>query len=159
MHNPHNSNRLTHLSQLIVASGVTWLLGTVFCKLSVLWLYTCIFTTTKFKYAAWSLMAIVAGYGISFLPVFLTNCYPISYAWHPVPGGYCKNLAVEELWSVSLNMVIDIAIVLLPMPCLWTLQMAARNKIAISFMFGLGFMFVCPGSSSSKPWHSIANLC
>ena len=85
-------------------------------------------------------MAVVVGYGISFLCVFLTNCHPISYPWSPVPGGYCRSLAIEELTSVSLNMLIDILIVFLPMPPLWRLQMAARNKIAISFMFGLGLM-------------------
>lgn len=85
-------------------------------------------------------MAVVGGYGISFLCVFLTNCRPISYPWNPVPGGHCRALAVEELSSVSLNMLLDILIVFFPMPPLWNLQMAARTKITISLMFGLGFL-------------------
>jgi hypothetical protein len=116
------------------------LLGTVFCKLSVLWLYTTLFTTRSFKYAAWALMAVVAGYGIAFLCVFLTNCQPISQEWDPVPGGHCRDLNIEELTSISLNMVMDTLIVVLPMPSLWHLRMAARNKITITVMFGMGLL-------------------
>lgn len=85
-------------------------------------------------------MGIVAGYGISFLCVFLTNCDPISYPWRPVPGGHCKSVTVEEITSVSVNMVIDTAIVLLPMRPLWGLRMATRKKVAISFLFSLGLL-------------------
>lgn len=86
-------------------------------------------------------MFIVASYGIAFVCVFLTNCSPVSYSWNPVPGGYCKSVKVEEITSVSFNMVIDTSIVVLPMPPLWGLQMATRKKVAISFLFSLGLMY------------------
>ena len=85
-------------------------------------------------------MFIVFGYGISFFCVFLTNCHPITYSWNPVPGGYCKSVTVEEITSVSVNMVIDTAIVILPMPPLWGLRMPIRKKIGISFLFSLGLL-------------------
>ena len=85
-------------------------------------------------------MLIAAGYGVAFLCVFCTNCHPLSYSWNPVPGGYCKSVTVEELTSVSLNMVLDTAMVILPMPPLWGLRMATRNKIALSILFSLGLL-------------------
>ena len=130
----------TDMYQLLLSSGVTWLIATVFCKLSILWLYTCIFTTRPFKIAARIIMFLVLGYGITFLCVFLTNCRPVSYSWDPVPGGYCKSVTVEELTSVSVNMVIDTSIVILPMPPLWGLRMPIRRKIAISSLFSLGLL-------------------
>lgn len=119
---------------------MTWLLATVFVKLSIVWLYTRIFFTKKFKYCAWALMGVIAGYGVAFLCVFMTNCQPISQSWDPVPDGWCRTLTVEELASVSLNMVIDLAIVILPMKPLWGLHMATRSKVAISFMFSIGLL-------------------
>jgi hypothetical protein len=83
-------------------------------------------------------MGIVAAYGVSFLVVFFTNCQPLSQPWNPVPHGYCKDVTIEQITSVSANMVIDAAIVVLPMPPLWGLQLATRKKVAISFLFSLG---------------------
>ena len=85
-------------------------------------------------------MGVVGAYGVAFLPVFLTNCVPVDYAWNPTPGGYCKDVTTEELTSVSLNLVIDICIVIFPMKPLWSLQMATRAKVGITFMFCLGFL-------------------
>ena len=85
-------------------------------------------------------MGIVGGYGVAFLVVFCTNCSPISQSWAPVPGGYCKDVTVEEITSVSVNMVVDAIIVFLPLPPLWGLQMAIRKKIAISCLFSIGLM-------------------
>ena len=35
----------------------------------------------------------------------------------------------------------DVAVVMLPMPVLWGLQMAVGKKITLSSMFGLGIMY------------------
>ena len=37
-------------------------------------------------------------------------------------------------------MAIDIAIVILPLPVLWGLQLALRSKIAITVMFSIGLL-------------------
>lgn len=128
--------------KVLLGSGITWVVATAFCKISILWFYTCIFSTKGFKLSARILMLFVAAYAIAFFCVFLTNCQPISYQWHPVPGGHCKSITVEEITSVSANMVIDTAIVVLPMRPLWGLQMATRKKIGISILFGLGLLVV-----------------
>jgi hypothetical protein len=135
-----DDSRLTMSSQLIVASGVTWLFGTVAVKLAVLWMYMRIFTTKSFKLWVWILIAITCGYCVSFFATFFTNCYPISQQWDPVPGGWCRDMSLEQLTSVSLNIVVDLAIVVLPMPWLWGLQMATRNKIFVSIMFSIGLV-------------------
>ncbi|KAK4077781.1 uncharacterized protein Triagg1_3475 [Trichoderma aggressivum f. europaeum] len=128
--------------KLILASGVTWLLGTVFIKLSVLWLYTRIFSTKTFKLWAHIMMGVVACYGVAFLILFMTQCRPISQQWDPVPGGTCRNIVVQELTSVSLNMVVDIGIVIMPLPVLWSLQLAVRSKLVVSVMFSIGFITI-----------------
>ena len=103
-------------------------------------MYVCIFSIKPFRMVAYVLMAIVACYGIAFICVFFTNCTPLDYPWNPVPGGHCKDVSTEEILSVSVNMVIDTAIVLLPMPVLWGLQLATRKKIAVSGILSLGLL-------------------
>ncbi|KAI3554723.1 hypothetical protein CaCOL14_000168 [Colletotrichum acutatum] len=125
--------------KLILASGVTWLLGTVFIKMAILWLYTRIFSTAKFKRWSHILMGVTGAYGVAFLILFMSRCSPMSQQWAPVEGGHCRDITVDQLVSVTINIVVDIAMTALPMPALWGLQMPLRNKIAVSAMFGMGF--------------------
>lgn len=148
---PHGTSFwLIQEGQILLGTGIAWLVATVCCKLSILWFYTCIFTTKRFKLAARILMFIAAGYGISFFFMFLTNCRPVSHSWAPKPGGHCKSVTVEEITSVSVNMVIDTLIVILPMRPLWKLQMATRKKIGLSILFGLGILYVCLQSNTEQ---------
>ncbi|OHE90562.1 integral membrane protein [Colletotrichum orchidophilum] len=123
---------------LILASGVTWLLGTVFIKMAILWLYTRIFSTAKFKRWSYILMGVTGAYGVAFLILFMSRCSPMSQQWAPVEGGHCRDITVDQLISVTINIVVDIAMTALPMPALWGLQMPLRNKVAVSAMFGMG---------------------
>lgn len=127
-------------SQLILASDVCWLVGTVFNKLSVLWLYRRVFKTPVFLKWSMGVFIVVVAFGISFFIVFMTQCHPMSYIWHPVPGGSCRNLTYQEYASVSANMAIDLAIFILPLPVLWTLQMTTRNKFYVTIMLSFGLM-------------------
>lgn len=83
---------------------------------------------------------VTIAFGIAFFVVFLTQCHPVSYLWNPVPGGGCRNLAYQEYASVSANLAIDIAIFILPLPVLWTLQMTTRYKFYVTIMLSFGLM-------------------
>ncbi|KAI4858537.1 hypothetical protein F4820DRAFT_442286 [Hypoxylon rubiginosum] len=125
------------------ACQVPWTLGTTAFKLSVLSLYTRIFSIKQFKHLSYALMFISVAYCISFLAVFLATCSPdISQLWNPRPDGYCRDMIIGQLGSVSTNLIIDILIIILPMPFLWNLNMRLRNKITVSILFSLGFITI-----------------
>ncbi|KAJ3952195.1 hypothetical protein N0V92_011372 [Colletotrichum tropicale] len=124
--------------QLILASGVTWLLGTIFIKFAILWMYTRIFATAQFKRWSRILMGVVGAYGVAFLILFMSRCTPMSQQWAPVEGGHCRDITIDQIVSVTINIVVDIAMTALPMPALWGLQMPLRNKVAVTAMFGMG---------------------
>lgn len=123
-----------------MAANVCWLLGTVFNKLSVLWLYRRIFKTPAFLKWSMGLFLMVVAFGVAFFTLFMTQCQPVSNLWNPVPGGTCRDLTYQEYASVSVNMAIDLAIFFLPLPVLWTLQMTTRNKIFVTIMLSFGLM-------------------
>ncbi|KAJ5125656.1 hypothetical protein N7526_007833 [Penicillium atrosanguineum] len=111
--------------KMIVGISMTWLTGTVCCKLSILALYTSLFHTFRpIRILVWTVSGLVVAYFIAFLPIFLTQCHPISQQWAPVPGGGYTTIA------------------LLPIPALWRLRMALRNKLTIGVMFGMGLVVV-----------------
>ncbi|KAK8062547.1 hypothetical protein PG997_014644 [Apiospora hydei] len=126
-------------TKLLVAVSTTWIFSTTVVKLAVLQLYMRIFSTAAFKRWAISLMVVVVCFGITFLVVFITHCHPVSQEWDPVPWGWCRDLKYSELSSISMNLALDTAIVVLPMPWLWNLQMPTSKKIVVMIMFGFGF--------------------
>ena len=127
--------------KMLVGVSMTWLVGTVCCKLSILSLYTSLFRTFRpIRILVWVVSSLVVGYFIAFVPLFLTQCHPISYQWHPVPGGGCRSLEIQEIASITLNIVLDTTIALLPIPAIWKLRMSLRNKLTIGVMFGMGLM-------------------
>ncbi|KAJ5669799.1 hypothetical protein N7462_010869 [Penicillium macrosclerotiorum] len=129
--------------KMIIGVSMTWLTGTVCCKLSILSLYTSLFRTFRpIRMLVWVVSGLVLGYFVTFLPLFLTQCHPISYQWHPVPGGGCRSLSIQEIASITLNIFLDSTIALLPIPALWKLHMSLRNKLTIGLMFGMGLIVV-----------------
>lgn len=109
-------------------------------KAAVVWMYTRIFSIQQFRRWAYAVLAIVAAYGVAFLAVFLSRCYPVSQEWDPKPWGHCVDFYWEQLLSITLNIVVDSIIIILPMPMLWGLKLPVRSKIAITLMFSLGLM-------------------
>lgn len=121
--------------------------------MALLAFYNIIFTTRRFRLAAFTLMGVCIAYAIAFIPVFMTNCRPLEASWNPALG-HCKPVKRQEFASVSINMVIDLAIVLLPLPTIWTLQMRLKKKVFISFMFSLGFLYVIPSHRTRLHMHT-----
>lgn len=117
---------------------ICWLLASVFNKLAILAMYNRIFTTPQFRRWSYIISAIVVAYCISFFCVYMTNCEPIDYMWNPTPGGSCRDGAISDYSTLAINLFLDLAIFILPLPTLWSLQMASRKKVVVTIMFSFG---------------------
>ncbi|KAI0380262.1 integral membrane protein [Hypomontagnella monticulosa] len=130
-------------SQMIILAGtIPWLFACVFSKLSILFFYNRVFATKEFRRWSNGLIAIVVCYCITFLAVYMTNCRPIDQLWNPVPWGSCREMSISDFATLGTNITLDIAVIILPMPVLWNLQMPLRNKISVSVMFSIGFITI-----------------
>ena len=70
-------------------------------------------------------------------------CRPFAYAWDKtIDGGQCGDTTKYYLAIGIVNMIIDLSIVLLPMPILWKLQMPTNKKLAVSGILMLGLLYV-----------------
>ena len=68
----------------------------------------------------------------------LRVCTPIQYNWDKSIDGTCGDDYALVLWTAIINAAIDVLIVLLPVPVVWRLHMAAQKKAAITATFALG---------------------
>ncbi len=139
---------LNHQKALLVGQ-VTWAAAVTFIRASVLALYIRIFRTKSFRMTCYIVHGFNAAFGAATILGATLICQPISFNWdHSKPAGYCGDQKSLDLFIGIFNLLMDVTVVVLPMPVLWGLQMAVAKKFTLSGMFGLGVMYVHFPSSS-----------
>ena len=66
------------------------------------------------------------------------TCVPVRATWDPTVAGRCINIQKFFIGIAVPNIVTDVALLTIPLPYLWNLQLAIPKKIAIVFVFMLG---------------------
>ena len=107
-------------------------------KLSVLCLYRRIFPSNVLKRWLIAIGLFVLLYSTAAVFVVIFQCYPIESNWDPTISGTCVNYGTYVLVIGILNIASDIAILTLPLPSLWRLQMPRSQKWVLSGLFLLG---------------------
>ncbi|KAK8058155.1 hypothetical protein PG994_008603 [Apiospora phragmitis] len=113
-------------------------------KASVLLSYRRIFnnSTEWVRIATWGMLAMVAGWGLSFIMAMVFVCILIRKQWDTEILGTCYN-AVEMYKALCItNIVTDLVIMALPVRVIWALQMRKAEKFALIVCFALG-LCVC----------------
>jgi hypothetical protein len=84
-------------------------------------------------------MAASAVYFLSVLLETFLLCQPVQFNWDKTISGTCSpNMLIAYIVAASTNLVIDIVVVVLPMPMLWSLSLPWSKKLAVISMFSLG---------------------
>ncbi|KAH7018389.1 uncharacterized protein B0I36DRAFT_368412 [Microdochium trichocladiopsis] len=141
--NPEMDDSLTLFLQLEFATQLLSVLSLVFTKLSIIWFYRRIFRGDIFDLVTKALIAIVICWGIAFFFASLFECYPIQQIWLSLYGTpehdlYCYQYLPMFYATSITNMLIDVLILVTPVPKIWTLRMPMQQKIAVSGIFMLG---------------------
>lgn len=111
-----------------------------FSRVSVLVLLYTIFTPGVARKCTVLLMVYMVLFLISQTIAGAMECRPLAYFWDRTGEGTCINLFLFFKLSGILNIVGDVAIILLPVHTVWNLQASIAKKVAISFVFLSGSM-------------------
>ena len=118
-----------------------WVIVINLIKISILDLYISIFRNKFFVRVCHVALGLSTLALVAFTIVKFTICHPLEYNWDmQTVQGSCGSENSMYLAVVSTDLVLDIVIIILPMPVLWGLQMKTAKKIAIMLTFGLGGM-------------------
>lgn len=110
-------------------------------KLSVLMLYLRVFGINRpFRYTVFFVMTIWTMYIIADVLVITFECNPVQKAWDPLVPGHCINIINVGVAIGYFNLITDCMILILPIPMLWSLQLALRMKLAVLAMFMTGVL-------------------
>ncbi|KAJ1338619.1 hypothetical protein MN608_01479 [Microdochium nivale] len=126
----------------LLAMQVMWTTDITVVKISILSLYLRIFTMRAFIIAAKVTMAFCVIWLIIMATGSIFICRPLALYWDPTLPGHCGNLIVLWIITGTLNILTDLAILILPMPYLYSLEIATYRKMVLIATFGIGFI-VC----------------
>ncbi|KAH6649205.1 hypothetical protein F5144DRAFT_99 [Chaetomium tenue] len=133
------------IRKLLFAAWLVQTYANSFVRLSILDFFVSVFSSSQgFCRVVYGFEAASVVYLVACTIAWLATCRPFQYNWElgPEVPRHCGNLPMKFLLSAVFNLVLDLCILVLPMPLLWTLRLNTRKKIAISVVFGLG-IFVC----------------
>lgn len=84
-------------------------------------------------------MGVVIAYCLMVVLIAFLLCQPLAFNWDPtIPGGRCGDQNSAFLASGVLNLIIDILVIVLPLPMLWNLHMATHKRVGLMLMFSTG---------------------
>lgn len=124
------------------ASEVIYVPALMTTKISILLLYRRIFTSDKFHRVLWCVGGFVLAFAITAIFLQIFQCTPIEAIWYTNIERHCVDISASYIAMGTINIVTDVAILCLPMPQLWQLQMSRTRKVQMIGMFLLGGLYV-----------------
>ena len=107
-------------------------------KASVLLLYFRIFVQKRFRQCVQVMLGLVTAWTITFFLTNLFACRPVTALVEPFYGNKCVDtISMWYAGSVS-DIILDLLILLMPIPVVWQLHLPTKQKIGVLAMFFLG---------------------
>ncbi|KAF4446232.1 hypothetical protein F53441_10117 [Fusarium austroafricanum] len=128
------------MHQWFYASTVVYIPAAFFTKATILLLMARVFAveprvSKALRIFIWALL--IAYLPILFLRIF--DCYPIRTYWDPtVKNAHCLNQRKIFFSDLSISIVTDLLILLVPVPLTWKLSMTIAKRIKIVLLLGAG---------------------
>jgi hypothetical protein len=115
-------------------------LGITLTKLSVLCFYHRIFSITRpFRVSLWTVGGLCVAWLVALTVASILQCNPIEKYWHRTIPGTCVHQYAFFLGQAIPNIMLDFALLLLPIVPLWRLRMQRHQKLALTVVFLLGY--------------------
>jgi hypothetical protein len=114
-----------------------------FTKISFLFFCLRIFPRQQLRNTVYTLIALSLAHGAAFTITCLFNCTPISYIWTNWDGehtGKCIKFNIFAWVHAATNIILDVAIIVVPIPELLRLSLSLRKKIYVIMMFSVGLL-------------------
>jgi hypothetical protein len=136
---------ITEVLKLFYLAEVFYLASTVLTKISILFFYLQVFTSYNFRRIVWVVIGACSLFFVGFIFALIFQCSPVSYSWTRWDGeheGKCINIAAGVFAHATINMTLDLIVLILPLPLLYKLQLtySVMGKIHIFIMFSFGLV-------------------
>ncbi|KAL2023524.1 hypothetical protein VTK56DRAFT_2132 [Thermocarpiscus australiensis] len=130
------------MAKFLVVAEILYVFNLVWTKISILLMYYRIFHFPYFKKMAYGIGGFVIAWVICITFLFIFICVPVEKLWYPDLPGHCINQVGTWIANAASTILTDVAILLLPIPQVWKLQLRRPEKIGVTIAFCLGFFVV-----------------
>ncbi|KAJ2905226.1 integral membrane protein [Zalerion maritima] len=130
------------MAKFLVVAEILYVFNLVWTKLSFLLFYYRIFRFHYFKIWAYIIGTFVILWVITITFIFIFICVPVQKLWYPDLPGHCINQVGTWIANAVSTIVTDLAILILPLPQVWQLNLGWKKKIAVTGAFLLGFFVI-----------------
>lgn len=65
-------------------------------------------------------------------------CSPVDKIWDPTTPGTCGNSVTYWRAVAGMDILLDFAVVMIPLPMIWRLRLELREKLAIGALWAMG---------------------
>ncbi|KAI0172174.1 hypothetical protein GGR52DRAFT_457642 [Hypoxylon sp. FL1284] len=137
---PHDS--ITEVLRLYYFDELIYITVLSLTKISILFFYLKVFPKRWFRICAYGLIIINVVYAVAYVLLLVFQCNPISGAWTQWDGetpSQCISINVLGWSAAAINIALDLAVIILPLPELLSLSLSFRKKVQIMAMFAVGF--------------------
>ena len=127
------------LAKVFWFSVIVYYLALTFVKSSILCQFLRFLVGPVIRRVCWTILAFIVAYGAATVSGSIFVCLPVAYFWDKAThGGHCVNLMAFWFTNATFNIVSDIAICILPMPALKSLQLPRKQKYFLIIVFAMG---------------------
>ncbi|KAG7053176.1 cfem domain-containing protein [Colletotrichum scovillei] len=132
---------ITYFLKLLFVLEFFYIIGLGVVKASILFFFLKIFPNRGFRRILWLMQILNMLVVLSYVILCFAQCQPFSHFWNGWDGaheGHCVDLNRIGLSHVSLNITLDIIMLILPITQIYKLQLDRKKKIGVMAMFLVG---------------------
>ena len=124
-------------------------IGLTLVKLSVLLFYVRVLGKNKVhRIRFWIVGFLLLGWFVGITLVVFLTCTPLEKLWDDSIPGRCLSVQSTFIGAAVANILMDVILLMLPMPIVWRLQMKTTRKIVLTGVFVAGYRYACYFSQS-----------
>ncbi|EGR46303.1 GPCR, PTH11-type [Trichoderma reesei QM6a] len=134
--------QILRYSQILFANQVLYASALGFTKTSLALMLKRIFFTQSYSWVAYCVIALNASWVIQTILTGILICQPVTMNWDPTARGHCGNQTLAFAAVSIVDIITDLAIMILPLQMVSKLHMKRTYKVALMGVFGLGFVTI-----------------
>ncbi|KAI1764254.1 hypothetical protein GGR53DRAFT_494441 [Hypoxylon sp. FL1150] len=135
-------DNITRILKLYFFDELIYITALALTKISMLFFYLDVFPKKSFRICTYALIVINFTYAVTYDLLLIFQCNPLSGAWRTWDGEFeaqCISVNVLGWSAAAINIALDLAVIVLPLPELYSLSLSLRKRLQIMAMFAVGF--------------------
>ncbi|KAL8677795.1 MAG: hypothetical protein Q9186_005802 [Xanthomendoza sp. 1 TL-2023] len=139
-------NWLNSYLTLLAVDGYLYIVAIALAKISLLlFLYRIFQVDKRFRIASWIVGVVLVIWSTVTLFLTIFACRPVKASWNLKLMKDPKTKCHPKAWDTSniygfCNIITDFALIVMPLPLVWRMQMNRKKKFGIAVVFASGFL-------------------